>query len=95
MSNDFEFIDEAEFDQLIGHLRFPTTGLMYEELVWAATSDRSAIGLVVRDKFDRDFAWVYFARCGDGYETIDVDHSLSSVAKALEGIKRRMLEVIQ
>jgi len=81
-----ELIDRAEFDRLVGHLRSPATRLLYDELSWMANQSRSVVGLVLRDKTDKDFAWVLFVREPDGYATTDMGHSFPSAAAAIENL---------
>jgi hypothetical protein len=90
MPDAIDLIDETEFSQLVGHLRMPTIGFMYDELSWVAARSRLVLGLVLRDRYDQDFSWVLFVHGADGYETVDVGHSLPSAAAALAGIRERM-----
>src|SRR3954451_10992580 len=94
MPREFEFIDQAEFDRLVGDLRLCNTKLMYDELSWLATGDRAVVGLVIRDRHDGDFGWVTFIRSGGGYETDDVGHSLPSAAAALNAVRELLSRTI-
>lgn len=85
-----ELIDRAEFDRLVGHLRHPATRLIYDELSWMANQNRSAVGLVLRDKYDQDFGWVLFVREPAGYVTTDMGHSLPSATAAVDALREKV-----
>jgi len=82
-----ELIDKAEFDQLVGHLRSSATRLLFDEISWWANENRSILGLVLFDRHDKNYSWVFFVREPDGYATIAVGHSLPSVGDAIHAIE--------
>jgi hypothetical protein len=50
-------IDRQRYDDY-KPFRHPAAATMHEEFAWFERDDRSAIGLIARDKTDDDFAWM-------------------------------------
>jgi hypothetical protein len=64
----------------------PMTGhpLLHENLSWFATEDDAVLGVVIRDRVDRDFGWVVMTQNdqGPGYSAVDLGCSLPSAEQA-------------
>ena len=85
-----EFIDVSEFDELAGKVRGPMVGILFREMLWLGTSDRSVLGVVLRDLVDKDFSWVCLALHSGQYEAVDVAVSIATQAEALLAVQHRM-----
>jgi hypothetical protein len=57
---------------------------LHRELMWNATDDDAAIGVIILDVVDRDFSWVAITQNdqGQGFTSIDMGHSLPTEAEA-------------
>jgi large subunit ribosomal protein L30 len=55
-------ISRRRFEALAGYARKPELVLIVEDIEWYATPDERLIGILVRDRIDRDFGWVILGR---------------------------------
>jgi len=79
------------FDALAGYMRHPATILIFEEIGWYATSGERLIGMLVRDRADRDFGWIILGRDERlRFRAIDVDNSIENANEAREQLFKKL-----
>jgi hypothetical protein len=61
---------------------------LHEELAWFATDDGEVLGVVIRDRIDKDFSWVVLMQSDsvNGYYAVDCAASLPSQDAAKEAL---------
>lgn len=55
-------IEKRRFDALAGYIRRPELVLIADELEWYSAAGDRLLGIVIRDRIDRDFSWLVLGR---------------------------------
>lgn len=88
-----ESVSRNRFDALAGYARDPKIIHFIEELEWFATPGERLLGMVVRDRQDRDFGWVILGRDERlRFRAIAVNSSLPDAGSARSQLFERMTE---
>jgi hypothetical protein len=83
-----DFITQDEFKKLVGHMILASIPL-FSERKWLASPDRSVVGVIVFDTYDKDYGWVLFRKEHGIYVTSDVNASLPGVEEAIHELRTR------